>query len=90
MKNTMLVLFALMACAAQGELTRLVPEYGTSRLFTLKSSDTKLKGHVATHPDNSPEARFTFRIFASNHVTRDKQIFERAKGVWKHLEYIAE
>ena len=89
---------------------------------------TKLKGQVATHPDNKPEARFTFRIFAGNHVTKDKQIFERAnmkgndvpqlievnlpadvqnvryeftaddesessrnaKGVWAHVEYIAE
>lgn len=39
---------------------------------------TKIKGQVATHADNKPEARFTFRIFAGNHVIGTKQIFERA------------
>lgn len=33
----------------------------------------RIVGHVATHPDNRPEARFTFRIFAG-----DKEIFSRA------------
>jgi hypothetical protein len=39
---------------------------------------TKVKGAVASHPGNRPEARFTFRIFAGNHVIGTKQIFERA------------
>ncbi|MCR5414717.1 MAG: DUF5110 domain-containing protein [Kiritimatiellae bacterium] len=39
---------------------------------------SKIRGHVATHKDNDPAARFTFRIFAGNHVAGRKQIFERA------------
>lgn len=39
---------------------------------------TKIRGHVATHRANAPDARFTFRIFAGNHVIGEKQIFERA------------
>ncbi len=38
---------------------------------------TKVKGAVASHEGNRPEARFTFRIFAGNHVIGTKQIFER-------------
>ncbi|MBP5791766.1 MAG: DUF5110 domain-containing protein, partial [Kiritimatiellae bacterium] len=38
----------------------------------------RIRGHVATHKDNDPKARFTFRIFAGNHVIGSKEIFARA------------
>ena len=38
----------------------------------------KIRGHVATHKDNKPNARFTFKIFAGNHVIGTKEIFSRA------------
>lgn len=50
--------------APAGQRLVIGPMDGTYRRIT---------GHVASHPDNKPEARFTFRIYANN-----KQIFERA------------
>lgn len=38
----------------------------------------RIRGHVATMKGNDPKARFTFRIFAGNHVTGTKEIFARA------------
>ena len=50
--------------APAGQRLVIGPMDGTYRRIT---------GHVASHPDNKGEARFTFRIYANK-----RQIFERA------------
>ena len=56
----------------------MVVRAGQTVLQKPDAAYTKVKGSVASHPDNRPEARFTFRVFAGNHVVGTKQIFERA------------
>lgn len=68
----------------------IVVTNGLTVLQRPESIYTKVKGHVATHPDNKAEARFTFRIYAGNHVTRDKLIFERANMKGKDVPQLIE
>lgn len=60
------------------EGTDMVVANGTEIVQKPGEMFRKIRGHVATHKSNSPEARFTFRICAGNHVIGSKEIFARA------------
>lgn len=60
--------------AKYGDKTDTVVNTGDILTFgPMDGTWAKILGHVATHPDNKPEARFTFKILAD-----DKEIFARA------------